>query len=45
MAAKSKIGVSGQKLFSPGRPKKTKQGQGKNSKASHGRKKTRGQGK
>ena len=28
-----------------GRPKKTHQGQGKHSKANHGRKKTRGQGK
>ena len=28
----------------PGRPKLTRQGQGKRSKASHGRKKTRGQG-
>tara|TARA_R100000353_G_scaffold150360_1_gene108764 strand:+ start:668 stop:781 length:114 start_codon:yes stop_codon:yes gene_type:complete len=28
-----------------GRPKKTKQGQGKHSKPNHGRKKSRGQGK
>jgi hypothetical protein len=45
MAAKSKIGISGQKLFTPGKPKKTAQGQGKNSRPSHGRKKMRGQGK
>jgi hypothetical protein len=45
MAAKSKIGISGQKLFTPGKPKKSAQGQGKNSKPSHGRKKMRGQGK
>jgi hypothetical protein len=45
MAAKSKIGISGQKLFSPGKPKKSRQGQGKNSKANHGRKQWRGQGK
>jgi hypothetical protein len=45
MAAKSKIGISGQKLFSPGKPKRSRQGQGKNSKPNHGRKQTRGQGK
>jgi hypothetical protein len=45
MAAKSKIGISGQKLFAPGKPKLTRQGQGKNSKANHGRKQLRGQGK
>jgi hypothetical protein len=45
MAAKSKIGISGQKLFTPGKPKKSAQGQGKNSKPNHGRKKMRGQGK
>jgi hypothetical protein len=45
MAAKSKVGISGQKLFSPGKPKKTRQGQGHNSKANHARKQLRGQGK
>jgi len=45
MAAKSKIGISGQKLHQVGKPKLTKQGQGKHSKASHGRKLSRGQGK
>jgi hypothetical protein len=45
MAAKSKIGISGQKLFTPGKPKKSRQGNGKNSKASHGRKLRKGQGK
>jgi len=45
MAAKSKIGISGQKLFMPSKPKKSRQGNGKNSKPSHGRKKLRGQGK
>jgi len=45
MAVKSKLGISGQKLFVPGKPKKTMQGQGKNSKPNHGRKQTRGQGK
>ena len=45
MAAKSKVGISGQKLHSPNRRKKTRQGNGANSKASHGRKLMRGQGK
>jgi len=45
MAAKSKVGISGQKLFTPGKPKRTTQGQGKNSRANHGRKQLRGQGK
>jgi len=45
MAAKSKVGISGQKLFTPGKPKRSAQGQGKNSKPNHGRKQTRGQGK
>jgi len=45
MAAKSKIGISGQKLFTPGKPKTTRQRNGKNSKANHGRKLRRGQGK
>lgn len=42
--AKSKVGVvkSG---YTPGKPKRTRQGQGTNSKPSHGRKKLRGQGK
>jgi hypothetical protein len=42
--AKSKVGVvkSG---YTPGKPKRTRQGQGVNSKPSHGRKKLRGQGK
>lgn len=44
MAVKSKIGISGQKFHEEGRPKKTRQGQGKNSRPSHGRKQTRGQG-
>jgi hypothetical protein len=45
MASKSKVGISGQKLFTPGKPKKTRQGDGANSKANHGRKQSRGQGK
>ena len=45
MAAKSKVGISGQKLFTPGKPKRTTQGQGKNSRSNHGRKQLRGQGK
>ena len=45
MAAKSKVGISGQKLFTPGKPKRSAQGQGKNSKPNHGRKPLRGQGK
>lgn len=44
MAVKSKIGLSGVQ-FVPGKPKRTKQGNGKNSKPSHGRKLLRGQGK
>jgi len=32
-------------VFVLGKPKKTKQGQGSHSKVSHGRKKSRGQGK
>jgi len=36
--------LSGQN-FIEGKPKKTRQGNGKNSKPSHGRKKNRGQGK
>lgn len=45
MAVKSKIGISGGKRLIIGKPKRTRQGQGKNSKASHGRKLSRGQGK
>jgi len=45
MAVRSKIGVSAQKLKKPTKPKLTRQGQGKNSKPSHGRKLLRGQGK
>lgn len=45
MAAKSKVGVSGGKRLIVSRPKRTKQGNGQNSKASHGRKLRRGQGK
>lgn len=45
MAAKSKVGVSGQKLFVPNKSKRTRQGNGKNSKTSHGRKLRIGQGK
>jgi len=46
MAAKSKIGISGQKLFTPGKPKTTSIGQGKNSRPlRRGKKAWRGQGK
>lgn len=45
MAAKSKVGISGQKLHESNRRKKTRQGNGANSKASHGRKLRKGQGK
>jgi hypothetical protein len=45
MAAKSKVGVSGQKLHQPNNRKRTRQGNGANSKPSHGRKLSRGQGK
>jgi len=45
MAAKSKIGISGQKLIVPNKSKRTRQGNGKNSKPSHGRKLKIGQGK
>ena len=45
MASKSKIGVSGQKLHTPGKPKTTSIGQGKNSRpARRGKKPLRGQG-
>jgi len=45
MAVKSKIGISGQKLHETRNNKKARQGNGKNSKPSHGRKLSRGQGK
>jgi len=45
MAAKAKIGISGQKLHLPNKSKRTRQGNGKNSKPSHGRKLKIGQGK
>ena len=47
MAVKSKIGISGQKLFQSSPPKRTRQGQGKNSKRKgpRSRKLLRGQGK
>jgi hypothetical protein len=44
MATKNKT-INGQKLLVPNRRKKTRQGNGANSKASHGRKLSRGQGK
>jgi hypothetical protein len=44
MAVKSKTAL-GRVEHRLGKPKKTRQGAGKNSKASHGRKKYRGQGK
>jgi hypothetical protein len=43
MAVKSKTILG--KEFQPGKQKKTRQGNGQHSKASHGRKKYRGQGK
>jgi len=45
MATKSKVGVSGQKLHESRNNKRTRQGQGRNSRPSHGRKMSRGQGK
>jgi hypothetical protein len=42
--AKSKVGLV-KSAYSPSKPKRTRQGQGSNSKPSHGRKKLRGQGK
>lgn len=45
MAPKSKVGLSGGKRLIVGKPKRTRQGDGKNSKPSHGRKPSRGQGK
>ena len=44
MAVKSKIGTSSSKRVIVSKPKRTRQGQGKNSKPSHGRKLSRGQG-
>jgi len=44
MAVKSKTGAARVEHV-PGKPKKTRQGQGQHSLASHGRKKMRGQGK
>jgi hypothetical protein len=44
MAVKSKTGVA-RIQHVPGKPKKTRQGQGQHSLANHGRKKMRGQGK
>jgi hypothetical protein len=43
MAVKSKTGTA-RIDHQPGKPKKTRQGQGQNSLPNHGRKKTRGQG-
>jgi hypothetical protein len=45
MATNSKKNISGGKLLIAGKPKRTHQGNGRNSKSSHGRKKLRGQGK
>lgn len=45
MAVKAKTGALGRIQHKPGPPKKTRQGQGQHSYASHGRKKRRGQGK
>ena len=44
MAVKSKVGVKAIQHV-PGKPKRTRQGNGQHSLASHGRKKLRGQGK
>jgi len=44
MAVKSKVGASSSKRLIISKPKRTRQGQGKNSKSSHGRKLSRGQG-
>jgi hypothetical protein len=43
MAVRSKTGTASVQ-HAPGKPKLTKQGQGKRSKPNHGRKKLRGQG-
>ena len=44
MAVKSKTGVASTKHCIVTKPKRSAQGQGKNSKPNHGRKQTRGQG-
>jgi hypothetical protein len=44
MAARSKT-LNGQKLLVPNKRKRTRQGNGANSKPNHGRKQPRGQGK
>ncbi len=44
MAVKSKTGTAALQ-FKPGKPKRTRQGNGQHSLPSHGRKKMRGQGK
>ncbi len=45
MAVKAKTGVASTRTtYRPGKPKRTKQGAGQHSTASHGRKKPRGQG-
>ena len=44
MAVKSRTGLA-RVEFKPGKPKKTRQGQGKNSKPRHNKKMSRGQGK
>jgi len=43
MAVKAKAGVNA-RLFTKGKPKKNRQGNGQHSRANHGRKKLRGQG-
>ena len=43
MAVKAKAGVSA-RLFTKGKPKKTRQGNGQHSRPNHGRKMLRGQG-
>jgi hypothetical protein len=46
MAVKAKAGSAGTRiLFTPGKPKRVRQGQGQHSKPNHGRKPYRGQGK
>jgi len=45
MAVKSKIGTASNKRVIVSKPKGTRQGNGRNSKPSHGRKLLRGQGK
>lgn len=43
MTVKAKAGVTA-RLFTKGKPKKTRQGYGQHSRPNHGRKKLRGQG-